>query len=159
VLDALSHLPGLGLRFDALIVPRHLDAIARLIDRLPDLPIVIDHAAKPVIANHALPDDTWKQGMARLAEAGHVHCKLSGLASEQGPGWTRDGVQPVSDHLLDCFGPKRLMWGSDWPVLTHVGTYAQWFDTVQDLIADCDADGRAAVLGGTAAAFYDVTAG
>ncbi len=156
VLDALRHLPDLGLRFDALIVPRHLDTIATLIDRVPELSIVVDHAAKPIIANGASPDVHWKRGMARLAESENVHCKLSGIAFEQGRGWTTQGLRPVSDHLLATFGPERLMWGSDWPVLEHVGSYLQWFDCVKGLISDCDATGQAAILGETAARFYGI---
>ncbi len=158
VLDALSRLPGLGLRFDALIVPRHLDTMARLIDRLPDLAIVVDHAAKPLIAAHARPDDHWKQGMSRLACHPNVHCKLSGIAFEQGQGWTREGLQPVADHLLHTFGAQRLMWGSDWPVLEHVGSYIQWFDCVRELICGCDDVDQQAILGDTAARFYDIRA-
>ncbi|PRY22489.1 L-fuconolactonase [Aliiruegeria haliotis] len=156
VLEALRHLPGLGLRFDALIVPRHLTAIAELADRLPDLSIVVDHAAKPIIANRARPDAHWKHGMARLAGIDSIHCKISGIAFEQGRGWTTAGLQPVADHLLETFGPHRLMWGSDWPVLEHVGSYIQWFDSVNQMISGCDARGRAAILGETATAFYDL---
>lgn len=154
ILANLRRLPALDLRFDALVQPRHLDTIAQLTDAIPDLPIVIDHAAKPVIAGGAALSDDWRAGMAALAQCPNVHCKLSGLATEYGQGWTVDALRPVSDHLLAHFGADRLMWGSDWPVLERHGSYVQWFSAARKLVPTAD---HAAVFGNTAARFYGLT--
>ncbi len=112
-----------GLRFDALVQPRHLPMLARFAERWPDLPIVIDHAAKPHAATGTL--DPWRADIARLGEAG-FYCKLSGLRTEQTPLQSSDELLPYVDHLAGTFG-NRLMWGSDWPVLTLAGDgYGRW---------------------------------
>jgi L-fuconolactonase len=143
------------LRFDALIRPRHLPALLEFAQRYPELSIVIDHAAKPDIA--AGGSDDWRAGIARLSRLRGVHCKLSGLATEAGPDWNAQRLKPCVDVLLDCFGPKRLMWGSDWPVLLLAGGYQQWLHVAEELTADLSSSERAHIFGGTAAAFYGVT--
>lgn len=150
----IALLPQLGLRFDALIQPRHLDAIDTLSDNIPDLMIVIDHAAKPIIANGKPAGTVWENGMSRLARKPNIYCKLSGIATEQGPGWQAKTLKPVSDHLLAAFGPSRLMWGSDWPVLELSGSYTQWFNVAQELISDLSVEDRQKVMGKTATEFY-----
>lgn len=154
VLHALENLANRGLRFDALVVPRHLDVLAQMAKRLPQLPIVIDHCAKPVIAGGADPGDAWRDGMAQLAELPNTMCKISGLANEAGPGWNAEGLAPVVNHVLSVFGPSRLMWGSDWPVLNLAGDYAQWRDVTAQLLDHLDPDAQGAIYGGTAARFY-----
>lgn len=154
VLDNLRLLPGNGLRFDALVQPRHLTAIDTLATSIPDLPIVIDHAAKPVIRGGTALDRDWLDGMARLARHPQMHCKISGLATEFGPGWSAESLRPVVQHLLECFGPARLMWGSDWPVLELDGSYPQWFTCLKTMIADLNTAEQADILGGTATRFY-----
>lgn len=156
VMDNLRLLPGLGLRFDALVQPRHLAAIDTLATAIPDLPIVVDHAAKPVIRGGTAPGADWLDGMARLARHPQMHCKISGLATEFGPGWSSDRLRPVVQHLITCFTPARLMWGSDWPVLELDGSYPQWFACLNTLIADLTAAEKADILGGTATRFYDL---
>jgi len=121
---------------------------------VPDLRVVIDHCAKPVIAGGADPGAAWRAGMTRLAEAPQVHCKLSGLATEAGAGWDAAILAPVADFVIETFGPDRVMWGSDWPVLELVASYGEWVavtDTLVTRLSDAD---RAAILGGTATAFY-----
>ena len=156
VISALRQARDLGLRFDALITPRHLEVILQLALEVPDLPIVIDHAAKPVIRAGRPAGAVWRDGMARLAGHDQIHCKLSGLATEFGPGWSAETLAPVADHLLAEFGPERVMWGSDWPVLELEGSYPQWFTVLQALISGRSLVEQAQILGGTARQFYGV---
>lgn len=158
VVSCLRALPDLGLRFDALIQPRHFKAIAEVARTIPDLAIVVDHAAKPVIRDGTPLDADWYDGMQVLAQCPNVYCKVSGLVTEYGPGWTVQGLQPVVDHLIELFSPSRLMWGSDWPVLELDGSYSQWFDCVKQLIAGCTPAEQANILGGTACRFYGLNA-
>lgn len=145
-------LVALGLRFDALVQPRHLPRLHRLIERTPDLAVVIDHGAKPSIADRVL--QPWADDMARLAAETDAVCKLSGLVTEAGPDWHRDHLQPYVDHLLDTFGPERLLWGSDWPVVERAGGFERWREASLALLKDLTESERDRVLGHNAAAFY-----
>jgi L-fuconolactonase len=152
VRDAIAALPGLGLRFDALVRPAQLPALLELLDRHPDLDVVVDHAAKPAIARREW--EPWA-GMLRAAAAHpRVHCKLSGLVTEAESAWTVGVLRPYVDHVIDCFGPYRTLWGSDWPVVELGGGYARWRAATQALLACLRDDERAAVLGGNARRFY-----
>lgn len=142
-----------GLRFDALIQPRHLPVMLELAQDYPGLPVVIDHAAKPDLRG----DTTiWANDMRRIARETPYFCKLSGLVTEAAPGWTVETLRPVFDVLLDAFGPARLMWGSDWPVVNLNGDYDAWWRATVALIDPLDKYERAAILGGTAARFYNL---
>lgn len=158
VLNNVKLLPELGLCFDALIQPRHIKAIDQLAQIAPDLNIVIDHAAKPVIRAGQAASDDWFAGLQQLARHTNMHCKLSGLVTEFGPGWSPSALQPIADHLIETFTPARLMWGSDWPVLELDGSYPQWFTTVTNLITSCSADEQSDIMGGAAARFYSLIA-
>ncbi|MEC3909265.1 amidohydrolase family protein [Sphingobium sp. CR2-8] len=141
-----------GLCFDALIQPRHLPVIARFAERWPDLPIVIDHGAKPPAAQGLL--DPWRDDLAALARHPNIWCKLSGLRTEQARGQAADALKPYVAHILDSFG-ERTMWGSDWPVLLHGGdSYGDWVDDTLRLVGEQDDDARARLFEGAARAFY-----
>lgn len=155
VIDGLRQVAGAGLRLDALITPRHLPVIEELVGQVPSLPIVVDHCAKPAFDGTDLGPD-WRRGIDALATHPQVFCKLSGLANEFGPGWSADTLRPVFDQVLSAFGPERLMWGSDWPVLELAGTYGDWLQVVQDLTATLSDADRAQVFGKTAIHFYDL---
>lgn len=145
-----------GLAFDALVAPRHLDGLLSFARRFPDLPIVIDHAAKPPVAHGTAGAvaDAWFADMARLAALPNVHCKLSGLLTEAGPDWQSPAVQPWIGHVLDCFGPRRILWGSDWPVLGLAADYGTWIRLCGAMLEHLDGAARAAVFGGNACRFY-----
>jgi L-fuconolactonase len=143
-----------GLSFDALVLPRHLPALLAFAERHPELPIVIDHGAKPLIAAGVL--EPWRTDIARLAELPQVCCKLSGLVTEAGADWDIERLRPYVDHLLACFGPQRLIWGSDWPVLNLAADYARWLAACTTLLDGLsDADWRA-VFGLNAQRFYRI---
>jgi len=144
----------LGLTFDALARVRRLPHSPRLIERHPELPIVIDHAAKPDIAGGEIA--RWREGMAVVASFPHVRCKLSGLVTEAGPGATVETLRPYTDALLELFGPERLMFGSDWPVLTLRADYATWWEWAYRLTADLPQVDQDAIFGGNATAFYSL---
>ncbi|WP_198647019.1 amidohydrolase family protein [Pannonibacter carbonis] len=156
--EAIAALVRLGLRFDALVKTRHLPALLRFCARYPELPVVIDHAAKPDLLNGI--SQTWHRDMALLAADGKLHCKLSGLVTEMCPsrllsvGLAVETLKPVLGRLLDWFGPRRLMWGSDWPVITLAVSHRFWEEVTERLLADLSAADRAEILGGTAVRFY-----
>lgn len=141
-----------GLSFDALVRPPHLPHLLALMERHPDLPVVIDHGAKPSIA--AGDRAGWSEPIARLARETDACCKLSGLVTEATPDWSVDDLRPWFDHLLECFGPERLMWGSDWPVVELAGGLPPWWNATKTLLAPLDEHERHAILEGTARRFY-----
>jgi L-fuconolactonase len=151
---AVDALVANDLAFDALIFTRHVDALDTFIERFPQLRVVIDHGAKPPIRDGSAGWHAWAEGIARLAKHPHVLCKLSGLATEAAQGWTEATLRPYVDHLLAAFGPQRLMWGSDWPVLNLNGDYLLWHSIATLLLSPLSDAERDAVFGGNAAAFY-----
>ncbi|WP_018689276.1 amidohydrolase family protein [Ahrensia kielensis] len=154
VIKNLHALANQGLRLDALVVPRHLDVLADIAQQIPNLPIVIDHCAKPVIANGADAGNAWRDGMAKLALLPNVFCKISGLANEAGPHWNAAQLQPIIDHVISHFSAKRVMWGSDWPVLNLAGDYDQWRSVSDQLLSNVSQTDRDEIYGRTAARFY-----
>lgn len=142
----------LDLTFDCLVRPAHLTGLLTLLRRHPDLRAVICHGAKPEIAAGNFTD--WSVAMTALARETGAFCKLSGLITEAGAQWSPDALRPYVDHLLAAFGPARLIWGSDWPVLTLTASYMEWWDTVELLLAGLSADDRSQILGGTARRAY-----
>ena len=139
--------------YDVLIFPPQLPAARALAEALPDLPLVLDHAAKPRIAEGAW--EPWASDIGALAEHEQVAAKLSGLVTEAPwDRWREAGIERYAARLLEAFGAHRTMWGSDWPVCTLAADYAEVFALAERAIAGCSAAHRAAVLGGTAARVY-----
>ncbi|TNJ40820.1 amidohydrolase [Phaeobacter sp. B1627] len=154
----LRQVAAAGLRMDALVTPRHLEALGVLAETVPELPLIVDHCAKPAFVGTD-PGAGWRDGLAALARHPQVTCKLSGLANEYGPGWSSATLRQVFDQALDMFGASRLMWGSDWPVLELAGAYAGWLEVAQDLCSALSATERADIFAGTAIRAYDLEIG
>jgi L-fuconolactonase len=151
-LDAVfSALVDLDLTFDALITPEHLPRLRQRMERHPDLNVVIDHAAKPRIGTGHR--DAWRAALAELAEDTACVCKLSGLMTQASAQQTPDDIRPYGEDLITLLGPSRLMWGSDWPVLTLASDYEQWFGLTKNLIAELSPAEQDEVLGLTAMRF------
>lgn len=121
---AFDALRRLGLHFEFLGTPRHLETALTLAARYPDLRIILDHCMKPDIARNRF--EPWGDGIMALAGRSNVSCKLSGLVTEARRGWTLLDLKPYADHVISAFGADRIMWGSDWPVLDLNGSYDAW---------------------------------
>jgi L-fuconolactonase len=141
-----------GLVFDALVLPRHLPRLLRVIDRHPDLQFVLDHCAKPRLATGDIAD--WEQDIALVAERANIVCKLSGLATEAARDWQVPDLRKAVDHVVACFGPQRLLWGSDWPVVNLAGGYESWLAAAKTLLTDLSPQEKADVFGGNATRIY-----
>jgi L-fuconolactonase len=148
----LRALAALDLTFDALVRPPHLPNLRRLLDRHPDLRVVIDHGAKPDIA--AGRYESWAEDMAPLARDTRAWVKLSGLVTEAGADWSVERLRPYVDHLLHHFGPDRMIFGSDWPVVTLRAGYPEWLAAVDALLGGLEPGARDRVLGLNAIACY-----
>lgn len=151
---AFEHVRERGLVFDALVDGRHLRALSERLARHPGLRMVIDHAAKPDIAGRGFAE--WATSMARLAQMPDVYCKLSGLLTLMGATPGPDVLEPYVAHLFDVFGPHRLIWGSDWPVLTTHATYDAWKSCARAFVQRHAPQAEAAVFGGNAVAVYSL---
>jgi L-fuconolactonase len=152
VQPALEEMAARGLVLDALVRPPHLPAIREVARRHKRLRIVLDHGGKPEIAARRM--EPWAADVAALARHGNVACKLSGLVTEAGPGWSAEDLRPYADHLVRVFGAERLMWGSDWPVVDLAGGYAGWRAATRALLDGLAGSALDRVLGGTAVEAY-----
>lgn len=152
VLDGLARLADAKLTFDVLSFPRHLPYVAEALDRTPGLRAVVDHLSKPPVASGAM--EPWRSGIAALAAMPNVYCKLSGLITEaDSQNWSVADLAPYVEHAVACFGPHRLMWGSDWPVCRLAGEYGEVLAaTILALPPELRGDPR--IFGGNAAQFY-----
>ena len=115
-----------GLTFDLCATHDQLRDVADLVRQCPDTRFVLDHCGKPAIRTGRL--EPWRSDMARLAAHENVCCKLSGLLTEGEPaGWREQELVPYATAVVECFGTERVMYGSDWPVLTLAGRYCDWY--------------------------------
>jgi L-fuconolactonase len=116
--------------FDLLVFARHLPQTIDLVDKHPHQVFILDHIAKPLIRRRLL--SPWKENIAQLALRPNVYCKLSGVLTEADwQTWTDDDIAPYMEIVLNAFGPKRLMFGSDWPLVTLASSYEGWLQFVR----------------------------
>jgi L-fuconolactonase len=151
----LAAVAAAGLTYDVVISPSQLPIVIEVVAALPQLRFVLDHAGKPAIAAPAAELDRWRADLAELATAPNVAVKLSGLVTEADwVSWTQAQLEPVIEHVLTCFGPSRVMAGSDWPVCLLAADYRTVQATLAPMLARLGPDDRAEVLGGTATRWY-----
>ncbi|TWT77608.1 Amidohydrolase [Posidoniimonas polymericola] len=144
-----------NLAYDLLVFERQLPQTIDFVDRHPNVRFVLDHIAKPRIKEAEL--SPWRENLAQLAERPNVCCKLSGIVTEADHAdWTPGGLRPYFDIVLECFGPDRMMFGSDWPVCLLASGYARWFATVESWASALSEDERRELFGATAARAYQL---
>ena len=154
----LRVLQSFGIPYDLLLRVEHLPHVPTLARALPDLPMVIDHLAKPLIKSGRV--DGWREAFQTASQFPNVYCKLSGLVTEADhASWRSEQIQPYVAIALDCFGPDRLMFGSDWPVCELAATYAQVHQVARDSLPGLSESEIAAIFGATATRFYHLPDG
>ncbi|MEO8486565.1 MAG: amidohydrolase family protein [Betaproteobacteria bacterium] len=141
-----------ALVFDALVLPRHLARLARVLERHPALRVVVDHGAKPRIREREIA--SWRSDLASIAGHSGAMCKLSGLLTEARPGDRAADLAPWLHTLLELFGADRLVWGSDWPVVNLAGGYDRWREIALEALSGLGVAELEAVLGGNAERVY-----
>jgi L-fuconolactonase len=154
----LSLLPDLDLRYDLLVFERQLPVAIQLVDRQPNLGIIIDHIAKPEIHKGKV-NPAWKTGMAELAKRENIlGVKISGMVTEvMEPEIDIATLQAYFDTTLELFGPDRVMFGTDWPVcLLRIDSYQTWVEMVRSFVADLSLEEQDAILHGNAVRCYDL---
>ena len=156
-LRGIASLRELGFTYDILIYPEQLSAALELVAHFPGQKFVIDHLAKPEIKSRSRAG--WSVLMQNIAAKPNVYCKLSGLVTEADwKNWKKEDFRPYLDVVFDAFGPKRLMFGSDWPVCLLAASYQQVVEIVEDYAQDFAADIKDKIFGGNAAEFYQLKA-
>ena len=142
-----------GLVYDLLILARQLPATIAFVDRHPGQIFVLNHIAKPLIKADQF--EPWNTNVRELARRPNVFCKVSGLVTEgEFQSWTADQLRRYYDVVLEAFGPRRLMFGSDWPVCTVACDYGRWYRTVAGWTETLAPAERVSIRGGTAQEVY-----
>lgn len=151
--EAVAALGRRDLVFDVCILPSHLDDAAQLARGAPDTRLVVDHLAKPGIGGDGF--EHWRDGLVALGDLDNVWCKLSGLVTEADPDhWTVADLRPWVETALEVFGPRRLLWGSDWPVVTLAASHRRWREATTELLGGLGPDERAMIRSTNATEVY-----
>jgi L-fuconolactonase len=158
VIRGITAVAEAGLTYDVLILPPQHETAIALADAVPGVRLVLDHAGKPAIADDGY--EPWTRFLTALAARPNVFCKLSGLVTEADwTKWTVEDLRPYASHVLESFGPDRVMFGSDWPVCELAATYEQVYESARTFTGALSASEQADVFGGTASRAYPIAAG
>jgi len=151
--QGVSALKQFNLGYDILIFEKHLPQTIQFVDRHPGQVFILDHIAKPRIRDRML--SPWKENLKELARRPNVYCKISGMATEADwKTWSDAYLYPYMEIVLEAFTPKRIMFGSDWPVVTLASSYRRWIDTVRSTIAQLSTTEKERILSRTAIEAY-----
>ena len=149
----IAELKRFDLRYDILIYEKHLPQTIEFVDRHPNQIFIMDHVGKPRIRDRAL--SPWRENMRDLARRPNVYCKLSGIVTEDDwHQWSYDSLRSYMEIVLAAFTPKRLMFGSDWPVVTLASSYRRWIDNVSIAIGQLSIEEQEWILSRTAIEAY-----
>lgn len=153
--QGVQALTDYNLTFDICVVHHQLEDTLALVRQCPDVNFVLDHGGKPGIRTGLL--DPWREHIQQLAQFDNVTCKLSGLITEANhDSWSLNDLRPYISHLLATFGARRIMFGSDYPVLNLAGSYKRWFAALDASLSDLSDDEKQAIYVETASKFYRI---
>lgn len=154
-MNGISKLQQFGFTYDVLIFPDQLQYIQQLIALFPDQKFVIDHLAKPAIRDKNIQD--WKKGIEAIALYENVYCKISGMVTEADwQHWKQEDFIPYLDVVVNAFGKKRIMYGSDWPVCNVAGGYEKMFSIVKNYFSFFSDEEQQMFFGENAIRFYNL---
>jgi L-fuconolactonase len=145
-----------GFTYDILIFPDQLEYIPAFVAAFPDQPFVIDHIAKPYIKDKKI--EAWKKDMLSISRLENVYCKISGMVTEANwKNWKQEDFKPYLDTVVEAFGIKRIMFGSDWPVCLVAASYAEMMAIVKDYFSAFTQDEQDLFFGANATLFYNLS--
>jgi predicted TIM-barrel fold metal-dependent hydrolase len=150
----IRRLAAARLAFDITVQARQLPVARALIAACPDVQFVLDHCGNPLLASDDIAQ--WRADMRAIAELPTVVCKVSGIVSHARPGWSTDDLRPAVEHVIECFGWERVMFGSDRPVLTLNGSLAAWVEALQAIVSGASADEQRGLFSANAERIYRV---
>lgn len=155
VVAGIKKLQRFNFTYDVLIYPKQLETAVAFVSKFPNQKFVIDHMAKPFIKTGQL--DNWEKHMRALAAFDNVYCKVSGIVTEADwRNWLPQHFMPYLDVVLDSFGTKKLMYGSDWPVCLVAASYQQQINIVKQYISKLSASEQSDIMGDNAFHFYNL---
>lgn len=155
-LRGIRLLGTLGLSFDICIRSAELGDAAKLVDACPETRFILDHCGNANVRARDL--SSWRADIDRLARRTNLVCKVSGIVASAAPGpWTHDDLAPIINHVLDTFGPDRVMFGGDWPVCTRAATYRQWVEALRTIVRDRGEGEQRKLFHDNAHAFYHLS--
>jgi predicted TIM-barrel fold metal-dependent hydrolase len=151
--ENLRRLPSKGLTFDLCVRADQLAPVAApLARRAPDVTFILNHCGVPDVTGAGL--DPWRDDIRALSRLPNVNAKISGIVAYSGPDWTVDTIRPYVEHVIDCFGWDRVVWGSDHPVVTLTGSLTRWVDATRSIISGATEDEQAKLLHRNAERIY-----
>jgi L-fuconolactonase len=154
--NGVSLLEQYDFTYDILIYPRHLASALAFVRKFPRQQFVIDHLAKPGIKSQET--EPWKKQIMEIAKCENVHCKISGMVTEgDWRRWRPADFRPYVETVLEAFTPKRLMYGSDWPVCLVATDYKGQLDLTRNFIESLSLSEKKAIMGANATRFYHLT--
>lgn len=155
-LTGIDALKEFNFTYDILIFPDQLSYTEEFVQQFPEQKFIIDHLSKPYIKKGEIAE--WKAYMVKIAAFPNVYCKLSGMVTEgEWKGWKKDDFTPYLDVVVESFGTQRLVYGSDWPVCLVAASYEQQLHLIGDYFSSFTASERAAIFGGNAVQFYQLS--
>ncbi len=150
--DNLRRLPAYGLTFDLCVRHDQLPIGEALVRRCPNVTFILDHCgAQDIAIDHP---GFWREHIGSLARLPNLNAKVSGIMAYAGPNWTVNQLRPYVEHIIDCFGWDRVVWGSDHPVVTRGGSLTDWVTATREIIAAASADEQARLLHANARRIY-----
>ena len=154
-IEGVRQLPDFGIPFDICIYHRHLANVVKMVQQCPDVQFILDHIGKPGIKDGLL--EPWKSDLKDLAALPNVMCKISGMTTEADmENWTRDDLRPYFDHVIECFGFDRVVYGGDWFVASLATTYPRFIETLDWAVAGCSDEELKKLYRGNAQKFYRI---
>ncbi len=152
-IEGVKLLPKFNMTFDICINHTQMKNTIRFVEQCPDVTFILDHIGKPDIKNHVM--EPWKSELKTMSEFPNVSCKMSGLATEADfENWTKEDLKPYIDHVLECFGVDRVMYGGDWPVAAQATDYPRWVNTLDWALGDMSEADRRKIFRENAIEFY-----
>lgn len=153
-IENIRHLPDFDLSFDLCVRADQLPIGQQLVERAPDVTFILDHCGVPDITGAGL--DPWRDHIRALARLPNLNAKISGIVAYSGPDWTLDTIRPYVEHVIECFGWDRVVWGSDHPVVTLTGSLTRWVEATREIIAGASPDQQAQLLHRNAERLYKI---
>ena len=154
-MNGIKHLGAFNFTYDILVFPDQLKYIPDFVKAFPNQRFVIDHIAKPFIKDGII--DQWKKDISEIACFDNVYCKISGMVTEADWGnWAYEDFVPYLDTVVNAFGAKRILFGSDWPVCNVAGGYEKMIGIVRTYFSSFTGHEQHLFFGENAVQFYNL---
>ena len=152
--ENIRRLADFNLSFDLCVRHDQLSIGQQLVEKAPEVTFILDHCGVPDVSGIGL--DPWRDHIRKLAQLPNLNAKISGIVAYSGAGWTLETIRPYIEHVIECFGWNRVVWGSDHPVVTLTGSLTRWVEATREIINGASDLEQAALLHANAKRIYRV---